>query len=403
MHGPGGPAGDHQPAVLEEAATPPEGGHHAQVVMDVGLRLLPAQGGDDVRGQPRGLTHRVLRVRDGQGATTDGQVGDRRVVTRRPGIRHDLVCGADPQVRTREHVAAGVHRQIRVSRHHRSGRVAGGPHDQGGVELRAAGEHHVSPRRGEQLGVQVDPGPTGPQVLDHPSSRPVGDLGQDPVPGLHQMEGQVVRLQLRVVGEQLGGQGHRLGEPLHPRETATDERHRQQPRPLRSRGQGRRVIEGGQQSIADGDGFLDLLQADGLVGQARDGERPGDRSGRDHQQVVAEVVLSSVVRGDRHRAVGVVDGGRRAGHHARPAQMAAQRHDRVPRFDRSRDHLRQEGLVRHVGPRIEHGHPCFAGLQPPLQLPGGVEAGVAAAHDQDVLRHRFLTVWCLHSFDDAAR
>lgn len=93
--------------------------------------------------------------------------------------------------------------------------------------------------------------------------------------------------------------GHvlRLGQGLHPGVAAADEDEGQQ-RPLEARAAGVQFVHRlcavhlGEHLVAQFDGLLDALEAQRDVREARDRQRAGDRAGREHQHVVAELVGS---------------------------------------------------------------------------------------------------------------
>jgi len=82
--------------------------------------------------------------------------------------------------------------------------------------------------------------------------------------------------------------------------------------------------------VAQEDRFTDGLEADAALGQAGDRQRPGDRAGRHHQQVVAQVIGLALAGLNRHRPVLMVDGRHGPGDHLALLQHPAQRHHHVP-------------------------------------------------------------------------
>ena len=83
--------------------------------------------------------------------------------------------------------------------------------------------------------------------------------------------------------------------------------------------------------VAHGDGLLDGLEADAVLGEAGNGQGAGDGAGGEHQFVVAEQFGAARVRGgeggDGGGARRVVDGGRLADDDMALVEDAAQRHD----------------------------------------------------------------------------
>ena len=113
------------------------------------------------------------------------------------------------------------------------------------------------------------------------------------------------------------------------------------------------------------------------------GQLAGHRAGGDDDDVVAERELRALGRLHGGRPVRVVDRGDRARDEPGPAQVPAQRHRGVPRFDRAGQHLGKKRLIRHVRPRIDYHDPRLVPPELLFQLPGGVKAGVAAANHQN--------------------
>ena len=140
--------------------------------------------------------------------------------------------------------------------------------------------------------------------------------------------------------------------------------------------------------IADRDRLFDVLQADRVVGDARDREGARDGAGRHHDDVVVDVPRLADLGRDGRLLVGVVDVRDLGRDDLGALEVTTVRDDRVTRLDAARRDLREERLVGHVGKRVDHGDVGFASSQPLLELLGRVEAGVAAADDQD-FAHRW--------------
>ena len=73
-----------------------------------------------------------------------------------------------------------------------------------------------------------------------------------------------------------------------------------------------------------------------------------------------------------------------AGDDGRPLEVTTQRDDGVTRLDRAGRDLGEERLVGHVGQRVDDRDVGLALAQVLLELPGGVEACVAATDDEDL-------------------
>ena len=136
--------------------------------------------------------------------------------------------------------------------------------------------------------------------------------------------------------------------------------------------------------VADRDGLFDGLEADRVVGEPGDRERARDRAGGHHDDVVLElprladlgVIVAVFSAWPMPVTFAVIDLG--------PLEVATLGDDRVARLDRTGRDLGEERLVRHVRQRVDDGDLGLAPAQPLLELPGRVEAGVAATDDQDL-------------------
>ena len=145
---------------------------------------------------------------------------------------------------------------------------------------------------GGQLGVEVDLRAALGEVLDHPVAGRQRHLGHDPAHRLDQVEAGVVEADLRVRLEQRGREGPQLGEDLDAGEAAADDDEGQQAVALGAGGQLRRLVEVAENAVADGDGLLDGLEADRLVGDPGDREGARHRARRDDDDVVLELVTA---------------------------------------------------------------------------------------------------------------
>ena len=181
-----------------------------------------------------------------------------------------------------------------------------------------------------------------------------------------------------------------LGERLDARVAAAHEGEGQRA------GAHRRVVGGaggvqpGEDVVAQVDRLADGLEADAVLGEAGDRQRPGDRAGGHHQDVVGRARTASPRPARCAPACSACVSPVTAPVITRQRlQRRAQRHHHVPRLHRAGRRLGQEGLVGHVRLRVDDHD-----LRPPpgqllLQSQRGVEADVPAAHDQDhrTLRH----------------
>ena len=352
--------------------------------MHIRLRVPAAQRGDDVPRQQLSLPHRVLGVGHRGGAGPFGRkVGHGRVVARTPGVGHRRGVGADPQVGADRQHPALVDGQVGVAADHRVRSVADRPDDQFGVELLTGGQDHVTVAGRDEFGIQVHTSAALLQRPHHPAARPVGHLGEYPVACLHEVEVQLRGTHLGVGAQQRRRQGQQLTEALDAGEAAPGERHGEKPAAQRTGLERRGLVEGRQEPVPDRHGLLDVLHADRVLGYAGDGQLARHRARGDDDDVVADRKRGSHGRADGGRPVCVVDRGHPAGDDLGPAQVPAQGYGGVPGLDRAGQHLRQERLVRHVRPGIDHDDPRLAPAELLFQFPGRVEAGVATADHQD--------------------
>src|SRR5699024_3932847 len=204
-----------------------------------------------------------------------GKVRERGAVPGRPGaVDHGAVLVHDLQRGQGTHPAALVHRQVGVG-NHGVGLHAGGPHQGVGVELVAVGGDHVVVLGGVQEGVQLDFDTAAAQLLQRVATELVPQFGKDAAGALHEHEPQV--LGPDGVEVLAGGAGHvlDLADRLDTGEATADEGEGQHPAAYV------RVPGGGghvhlvQHLVAHGDGFFDLLEADAVLRQARDGQHAG--------------------------------------------------------------------------------------------------------------------------------
>jgi hypothetical protein len=95
-------------------------------------------------------------------------------------------------------------------------------------------------------------------------------------------------------------------------------------------------------------------------------------------------MLASVERAHPSEPLRVVDAGGETLDHTCGAQVGTQRDDGVSGLDGSGRDLGKERLVGHVSAGIDDRDLRLVPAHVLLQPPGGVEAGVAAAHDEDL-------------------
>jgi hypothetical protein len=240
---------------------------------------------------------------------------------------------------------------------------------------------------GLQAGVEahLDAGLTQP--LHGVAAEVFAHLREDAPRRLDQDPAHVGRAEVGVVAGSIDRHVLQLGQRLHARVAAADEQERQQPPALVGAPDRVGQVQLAEHLVAQRDGLLHLLEADAVLGEAGNRQRARDRPGSDDHDVVPELVRLAGERLDHGEPAGVLDARHPAGQHLDVVQHAAQRHDDVPRLDAARRRLGEERLVRHVRPRVDHGHPRLARAQLPLQPQGGVHADVAAADHENVRAH----------------
>ncbi len=149
-------------------------------------------------------------------------------------------------------------------------------------------------------------------------------------------------------------------------------------------GQHRRLVEVRHQAVADRDGLFDRLEPDRVVGDAGDREGARDGTGGDDDLVVLVLVRLARDRRDRGDLVRVVDARDLRGDDVRALEVTTERDHRVTGLDRAGGDLGEERLVRHVRQRVDDRDLGFALAEVLLELPRGVETGVAATDDEDL-------------------
>lgn len=105
--------------------------------------------------------------------------------------------------------------------------------------------------------------------------------------------------------------------------------------------------------VADCDGFLDVLEADGLLSEAGDGERARDRPETDDEVVVGDLVDVAHLGRDLDLACGVVDVRHLALQGVDVPQRTTVRGDDVTVRDGPGRDLGEERRVGHVRPRVD--------------------------------------------------
>ena len=139
-----------------------------------------------------------------------------------------------------------------------------------------------------------------------------------------------------------------------------------------------------QNPVTNRDGLFDGLHADGHVCQTRNREGTGHGTGAQHDLVVLQLEGLAIIGGlNDGGAVCVVDGDNTAGNQLGVAQVLTQRHGCVTAFHGTCCNLGEEGLVGHVGVRLDDGDDATGLLDSLLNLLSNGEADVATTDNQD--------------------
>ena len=150
-----------------------------------------------------------------------------------------------------------------------------------------------------------------------------------------------------------------LRERLHAGVTAADDDEREQRAPPRGVGGLGGGLEPRQDVVAEVDGLVDRLEADGVLGESRHREHAAHRARRQDEHVVVEVGRRSLEEMDSRPVRAVVDRLDLADDEPGPAQHASQRDDDVAGLDGARRGLGEERLVLEVVLRV-HEHDLVA-------------------------------------------
>ena len=139
-------------------------------------------------------------------------------------------------------------------------------------------------------------------------------------------------------------------------------------------------------SVTNSDGFFDGLHANGHIGNAGDRECLRHGTSGDRDVVVGELKGRLVLRGDGHTLLLVVHSGHASSNHTGLRKMTAKRHDCMAGFNRAGSNLGEEGLIGHIGKRVDDDHFGFVSTKQLLQFECRIEAGVSAT-DNDNASH----------------
>ena len=230
-----------------------------------------------------------------------GEVGDGGAVAGGPGPEHDDAVAGHLEGGQGGDPAAGLDGQVGLAQDG-GGLDPGGPHDGVGVELGAVGQDDVPVDAGAEEGVEPHVDAALAQLLQAVAGELLGQLGQDAARALHEDEAHVRLLHGVDGGDQGPSHVLELGDGLDPGEAAADEDEGEQPTSTLGVPGGGGVLDAGQNPVAQGEGLLDLLEAEGLLGQARDRQGAGLGAQGENQVVVADLVgLALLLGGARYR------------------------------------------------------------------------------------------------------
>ena len=268
-------------------------------------------------------------------------------------------------------------------------RDPGGPDDRGRRDPLAGRE-----RREVRSGL-VEPRPephvdaAAAELLDRVLGQGEVDLGEHPVRGLDQDPAHAVQAGARVTLDRIGGEVLKLGERLQPRVAAAHEDVGEERLAAGRVLGGVRPLERLDHVVPEPDRVGQALEADRMLVETRNGQRPRDRSDGDEELVVADLlVLALMVRERQRPSFGIV-GGDRTEAEVRAPQDVAQRRDDVPRLQHAGRRLRQERRVEHEVDVVDEREPRRLVREKLLQLTGGRHPREPSSGDDDVPGHTF--------------
>src|SRR5699024_9701846 len=136
-------------------------------------------------------------------------------------------------------------------------------------------------------------------------------------------------------------------------------------------------------AVAHGGRLLDLLEADRVLREARDGQQTRDGTEADDQVVVGDLELLVVLERHHHGVLGAADLGHRPRDDLGAGEDLPQRREDVARIDAAGTDLGEEGSVRHVRTRVDDRDRDLRteGL---AQLGCGRQTDGTASEDEDV-------------------
>ena len=262
----------------------------------------------------------------GGGAGTVGQavareVGHAAAVAHGKDALEHLAVATNAQVSAAHDAAARLKGQV-AALEHGIGHGAGAPQDGCGVVAGTVGRDDMAVLGALDAGLEVNVSAASLQVSNRLARLRHGELGEDLLGSLDEVEVKLGGVQARVLLADLASKIEKLGKALHARETAAhgDERH--ETRALgRALGKLRGAREVRDEVVAQVDGLFGRLETHGVLGDAGNGKRARHGAQGDHKCVGLELEGVAVRVGKRHALLGSVDGGDAGTHDARLLQM----------------------------------------------------------------------------------
>ena len=357
------------------------------VVVGQGLAAASSQ---QVLSQNNSLAGSVLSVGNAEAAhAAAGEVRNSCVVACSPCALDHAVVAGDAQVCAHANAATLVDREVGVLQHRGCCHTCG-PNQGVGLDLACGGlVSHVDQLQvavgcvGEG-GVQQDLDAACTQLCNNLLCTVCGDLGHDARCSLDHDEVQVGNGETLVALHSNACHVLELGDGLNASEATTNDDEGQGAAACLSVGQHGCNLDAVQNPVTNGDCLFNGLQTDSNLCQTRNRECTGHCACTEYDLVVLQLEGLTVVGGlNNSSAVCVVDGDNAAGDQLGVAQVLAQRHSCVTAFHGTCCNLGEEGLVSHVGVRLNDGDDATGLLDSLLDLLSNGEANVAATDDQD--------------------
>ena len=370
-------------AALEDPVTDTQTRHGTGVLVVVVLRVFPTDNSGDVFGQNLSLAHGVLGVWHTVATdTATAEVGDAGNIASRPHSLENFGIVGDTKVCLRTDAFPIIQRNSGATEHG-LGFHAGRPHHNVGFEDHSVRELETPADCALQLGVEVDVCLTLGKVLDNPQAALERHLGHDAIHGLDEVEMSVIDAERRKFPQHRGHQATQLRKCFNTGKPSADNNNRQQAIARWARrhiGCNVKVVD---DTVTYRNSFFNGLHTDSRIGNTGNGESPRHSTCGDHDVVIVQGEISAAFGSDGDLLLAVINASDAGGNHASFGQVTTQRNNRVTRLNRTRSHLRQEGLVSHVGQRVNHR---YFGLTPPQQLfelERRIETGITATHNDN--------------------